>query len=538
MTDARAPLVFSVVIAAICDEIFTIIDYVKADSLSDSVTKVRSAPIYNNHVLNSMAMWVSTRVIGYNNWGYRLPVFLAGIGSIALLGFILHILFRNPIVTALGISLMSLDGAMINYSHSARGYMIQTFFLLLLILGIVTYEKLESKKRVGLGLITASAVLAYLTLPTSAFYVAAIVITHVILIRNRLSTDKPLIITYAYTAAVCIAWTIYALPLLKSGEGGRAGINAVVTFFAQPFWHVLKTAGALAGALLIVSLSDRKTRLFGAGVLITTVVCAIGAGVTGLGPDRIYAALIPLIYIAAAAAVPAVVAQISESRRTQALMITVLIVLCFHSLRSTRAYQTWVIPDYPAAFQKLEPEVPLTHYINYPSSLGYTIPYNHTAEARVQHAKRAPREDGFILQFASGNGLDCVDVDTGSGMRLEIPADYASHFTFNGRAYTVYKTQQLTETDTPEFLVASIPTVPAEDFAMLRSFLKEYDEGNQHWRLLNLWFKRPVQETADGPTLYTQVYVCKNPGFSISEFVRIEKQMNSKIRFFTLVKQK
>ena len=130
-------------------------------------------PVPNNHLLHTLFAHFSTMLFGNNVVALRLPVFIAGVLVVPAMYLLVRKLYnKNAGLLAMG--LVAVSSGMVNFSTQARGYMIQTLLLIILILvGIY----LINKNTIG-GWIafTIVSVLGLYTIPTFLYFFPAVMI--------------------------------------------------------------------------------------------------------------------------------------------------------------------------------------------------------------------------------------------------------------------------------------------------------------------------------------------------------------------------
>jgi 4-amino-4-deoxy-L-arabinose transferase-like glycosyltransferase len=87
----------------------------------------------NNHIFHNILTHITTGIFGNNLVALRLPVFLCGLAVIPLTYLVIRRV-ANKNAALLATALVAISSGLINYSTQARGYMIQTFIFLLMVL--------------------------------------------------------------------------------------------------------------------------------------------------------------------------------------------------------------------------------------------------------------------------------------------------------------------------------------------------------------------------------------------------------------------
>lgn len=143
------------------DEAYTHLAFVSQPLL----TAVGLYNLPNNHPLNSLLAWLSTRLLPGELMALRLPSLLFGIG-VLFLGHRLFSRLMGPAIGALVTLAIAVSSPIVFYSTQARGYSGQLFFFLLLLTAV--FEQRPD------GLIVFAAVLALWSVPTAVYGVAAV----------------------------------------------------------------------------------------------------------------------------------------------------------------------------------------------------------------------------------------------------------------------------------------------------------------------------------------------------------------------------
>lgn len=148
------------------DEIWTLENYASA-SLKVIFTELA---LPNNHPLNSLAVKLTAFSGGAPQW-IRLVPFLAGVLAVPLAGAAAFGLWKRRSAALWSMFFVAVLPQAVLYSQQARGYSLQLFFLLVFTAGLLAARR---RPVAGCAGILLGAAGAMLTLPTSAFYLAAI----------------------------------------------------------------------------------------------------------------------------------------------------------------------------------------------------------------------------------------------------------------------------------------------------------------------------------------------------------------------------
>lgn len=120
----------------------------------------------NNHMLNTVFLFVNSRLFGADEVALRLHVFIFGIFALPL-AYLAGRLYYNPSVGLGTLAIMAGANIMVEYSVLARGYMLQTtIFLILLILAYHIIRKNNALSWLLFALLTP---FAFFALPTTVY---------------------------------------------------------------------------------------------------------------------------------------------------------------------------------------------------------------------------------------------------------------------------------------------------------------------------------------------------------------------------------
>ena len=200
---------------------------------------VSDYPEPNNHLLNTVLMHVSTRLLGDAPWALRLPTLITGILIVpaaywALRGW----LGRWPALVAAGLTAGS--SFLVHYSVNARGY---SFVVLAFCIGLALCNRMAARPNRGaallLGLISA---LGFFAVPTMLFPFGACMLWLAwSTFRERgdgRSLDRLGDILVAGTVTVALTLLLYGPVILFSGPGALTGNKYV----SAPTWERLMVA--------------------------------------------------------------------------------------------------------------------------------------------------------------------------------------------------------------------------------------------------------------------------------------------------------
>lgn len=313
------------------DEAYTY-TYFASRSLVDAMSDY-SLP--NNHILHTLAAWVSTRVLGGAEWALRLPVLVAGIVLVALAWLAARRLAGRQ-AGVMAAALAACAPILVLYSTNARGYMfLCVAFVLLLIVG----EALNRHEQRDLWLVAAVVTaLGMYTVPVMLYPAGAVYLWVLVeRVRRRGSAVlRPTVLAAAASGVVAVVLTValYAPVLLRGNASDltsnrfvtakQAGdvVNEIPVFVASLHetlglgmsWPLLAVALALCVVPMVRPSSSRlPLATLTACVLVWSLLVLLAT--RRLPPARTLLFLVPLGCILAGAGLAAVIEMVANARR-------------------------------------------------------------------------------------------------------------------------------------------------------------------------------------------------------------------------------
>ena len=213
------------------DEIWTLENYASA-SLKVIFTELA---LPNNHPLNSLAVKLTAFSGGAPQW-IRLVPFLAGVLAVPLAGAAAFGLWKRRSAALWSMFFVAVLPQAVFYSQQARGYSLQLFFLLVFTAGLFAARR---RPVAGCAGILLGAAGAMLTLPTSAFYLAAIGSAGLYRCRKDYRNRLPAAFSLAAAGAGSLIWVLVNL---KSFEANRSW-GSPIDSFGDLFSFLIDTAG-------------------------------------------------------------------------------------------------------------------------------------------------------------------------------------------------------------------------------------------------------------------------------------------------------
>ena len=305
------------------DEIWTVQHYVNIPAgriLSDVATP-------NNHVLNSLGIKFFSSFIPNTVLAMRLPALLAFAGLFFLLLRAALKLYANPAARGALLGAVLLDGMILHYAETARGYSLQVFFVFGLLVSLLSYPQGEGKKRIFPAVMwLVCAVCSCLSVSSGVIYVA--VITGLWGVLNVPFRSKPAVIwrTFRPLFLSGLIWTVFVLVWYGGNYSrfaeGRANFGESFTSIGQFLLYcgnVLWSTGLLwpvlvllAGLIFFRRMASSRTFLLCLGSVLMVLISAM---FTKGGPPRVYLPLVPVAMFGAAAVLDQLLTSYEKLRK-------------------------------------------------------------------------------------------------------------------------------------------------------------------------------------------------------------------------------
>lgn len=387
------------------DELWTLQNYVPL-SAGRILTAVATP---NNHVLNTLGIKWSMKLFGASVWALRLPALLGFAGLFVLLLRGLGKFCRSGPVRGATLAAALLDGMILHYAETARGYSLQTFFVfgfLLALLCFSTAGEKGTRARVlnaGAGLLCALG--CCLAVSSGILFVTIIAALWWLLFtpfrrgfKAVWQEQRVLLIAGAAFTVFVLLWYGGNFSAFAAGRD-RFGVSfASLPQYMNYAWGILWSSGLL-WALLLLSAGAWRFRGRFAGK-----VCSLAGGAAALtllsalvtkgGPVRVCLPLLPPAWFGAGIALDEF---LNERERLKRFGIFILLAaMALAVLFSDSRRLKYSDPDLGVVFRNLRQTVAPDIVIAYRPTDLYVIASLFSKEAREDHVTRlaAPR---FLL---------------------------------------------------------------------------------------------------------------------------------------------
>ena len=360
----------------------------------------------NNHPLNSILVKLMN-LLPLPVRCMRLPNLLAGMGSIVLAGLLTRRLAgRSGALWSM--FFMAVNAPLAIYSVLARGYGLQTFFLLLFAFFIVkSYENSRQKKFFtwyDAG-VAVSALLAVGTLPTSILYLAGIV---VILWNYSGWKITPLRSTAAAVTVGGVLALSYILLNYQDLQAARkwgvafASYREYVLWLGNVLYHIIPGGLLLLSAFYVIKDCRRSW-----GYAILFILIFGSAFFTNGGPERVYLPWCVFFCITAGAGCGMLQDKLTKAQHRQMFTLAAVLIAAAANFYQI---QQWRMVNYWPVIAQAE-QAPVEQLLIYPASDGYVVlanSYGSVAEQYRNSIENASRLCEMILINSPGrvSGVD------------------------------------------------------------------------------------------------------------------------------------
>ena len=410
------------------DEIWTLENYAAA-SLKTIFSEL-SLP--NNHPLNSLAVKLTAFPGSAPQWIRTVP-YLLGVLAIPLAGVVGFGLWRRRSAALWSMFFIAVLPQAVFYSQQARGYSFQLFFLLLFTAGLFAARRHPAA---GCTAIFLGAAGAMLTLPTSAFYLAAVGIAALFRCRKEWRSRLSAGIVLAVAGTGCLMWVAVNLTQFQANRSWGTPIGSVSGFvsFLKPVVALNLPVIVLLGTVPALLLGFRRTL----PVLWVWACLLLAAIAFNGGPPRTYLPLAAATALAAGFGVDLLCRRFPVRRK-----IIIAFFGIFALLALANAYRE-PVPDWYAMeeeTEKLPPEITVI----YPATDTYPLAWNNTPAAYREQIRRiAPLPPGHAarkLLVVSRNGMlsGCAANGAQCDIPLSIPGVLGEFDAMQSRLYGLEK---------------------------------------------------------------------------------------------------
>lgn len=532
------------------DELWTLFNFAGINSI---LPIFRELSVSNNHPLHSLLVqWVVNQTGVAELW-VRLPSLIAGVCLLALVPVGTWLATRDRDVTAMTAAWCALNAPLLHFSQTARGYTLQTMFLVCF--ALLVYLSRVKPRQVWYAL--AGAVLAGLAavavLPTSVMFLVAIVCCdwgdRVWHWRRAGATERrsffreqaPVLAAHGLLLALMGGWMWLLAPQLF--EARSIGGQPIVSWGA---W--LRFVGQVVGSLwswpvallAVIGLLLTPRKGLAASLAVVLILPLAAAVMTRAGPARAYLPMVPFGIFAAAIGATRLLklvhSRMTPPWRTSVTVLVMLLPVSWlpHTLRA------WTPVDWSRVVPQLR-TLPLDAYVNYPTTAGYVIHHYFQPEIVNEVAARVPTSDAFTFACINERGeraqIEGMCPPQFHTTQLPVPPDVPCVTQqVDGVNVTLYRAARIeNETrlhDTALYFAAIGPTAKSGILGIVHQL--EGSDDRCRWMILNGFLSGVWPETtnAEGQATILLAMTETNVDSSSTEWLHLAERWPGQVRFY------
>lgn len=510
------------------DEIWTLGNYVTASD-SRIFTDVATP---NNHPLNSFLIKYSIAAFGLENWTVRLPSLIAGILLLPLAWLTARCVTGSNLASLITLSACTMNGALIHFSGTGRGYSMQTFFVFLAVASVMLYRQAEPKVKALLSLLLfVGAAGSCLSVSSGIIFILSAAASYALFFIDFRKLKEELW-EYRVPSAVFLLFLVgalcwYGMNYAQFKEGSKFGSD-VASF--QPFIAFAVSAICAFGVTVPLILlacgffGDAVNRKTAGFCLVFTALSMLSALFTLAGPSRVYLPVIPLIALGAAAGFSAL-EKILSQKKIYSAAVAVAAVL-FMSGTASGSLEKWLPPDWGNIIPEIVGKVPENVMIAYSS--GDTYPMRVLCEdtAIPDFMSRCSHELEFLMAVNTSAHISVLDSSKNT-VAVKIHSEPVKRGTLaKGVSFEMYKLRKphKGEEVTGKTVMFTVPTVGPEIFNRIRALTKQYG-------VMNVFLNKSMNGN-DGNIRPYGAFLMDSGLKTMDEFIDFESKNSGIIKFY------
>lgn len=510
------------------DEIWTLGNYVTVSN-SKIFTDVATP---NNHPLNSFLIKYSIAAFGLENWVVRLPSLIAGILLLPLAWLTARCVTGSNLASLIALTACVMNGALIHFSSTGRGYSMQTFFVFLAVASVMLYKQAEPRgKTILLLLLFVGAAGSCLSVSSGIIFILSAAASYALFfidfreLKNELIEYRAPAIIFLLSLAGALCW--YGMNYAQFKAGSKFGTD-VASF--QPF--ITFAASVICAFAVTVPLILLACGLFGDAInrktvgfcLMFTAFSMLSALFTLAGPPRVYLPVIPVIALGAAAGFAALEKMFSR-KKIYSAAVAVTAVL-FMSGTASSSLEKWLPPDWGNIIPEIVRNVPGNVMIAYSS--GDTYPMRVLCEdtAVLDFMSRCSRGLEFLMTVNTSGHVSVLDSSKNT-VAVKIPAEPVKSGTLaKGVSFEMYKLRKphKGEDVTGKMVMFTVSPVMPEIFNRIRAAAK-------HYSVMNVFLNRSMNGTGRNDCSYG-AFLMDSGLKTMDTLIDFESENSGIIRFY------
>jgi hypothetical protein len=398
------------------DEIWTVQNY--RDIPVRAVFSDVSTP--NNHVLNTLGIRFFLSVVPHHNLAVRLTALLGFCALFAVLLRASLLFFNNSFIRGAVLASVLLNGMLLHYAETARGYSLQSFFVFGIFFSLLCFQFRPRENRAfNACMWFLCAVGACLSVSSGALYVVILTGLWALLyvrfrdgVKKVWHDNRPLILAWMVWSVLALAWyggnySQFAAGRELFGESFRSPAR----YFSYCFEAARNTGLLLAtpclaacGVLLLLRGKPqwRLCALTGGAV----ILMFLSALVTKGGPARIYLSLFAPAVFGVGAAAEELLTDSGKFKRIGLFLLLALAAMCVAF--SDRNRKKAADPDLAVVFREVLKQD--SHvFVSYKSSDLYVLRMLFADVVETDNCERQ-RAPGMLL-ILHDNAISAVHVE-------------------------------------------------------------------------------------------------------------------------------
>lgn len=200
-------------------------------------------PLPNNHVLHTLAVHLSMRLLGPEPWAVRIPAFMAGVALVPSAAWLAWLLARSRVAGLFAAALVASSSLLVEYSANARGYSMVALATVLMAAFALEIARGHDRARTWIGFVLAGALGAY-AVPVMAYPIGILIVSillHWLLHRPERGLGRSVVRLAAWTAVMAALIALLYLPVLiytgmnDPGSGGAPLASGIKSLTANKF---------------------------------------------------------------------------------------------------------------------------------------------------------------------------------------------------------------------------------------------------------------------------------------------------------------
>lgn len=436
----------------------------------------------NNHPLNSITVKFMA-LLELSREYIRLPNLLTGLGSVVLAGLLAKLLAgKGGMLWSM--FFMAVNAPLIVYSCQARGYGLQIFLLLLFAYSVIRSAEKVRKQIFTIfeALIIVSALLAMVTLSTSALYLAGIVF----ILWNYAGWQLPrrsTVFSIIVAGVISLVYLVLNYHDLQAAKVWGVAINSASDFcnWLCGVLYMIIPAGTAWLTIFYFALKRRQC----VGYLLLFLLLAGSAIFTNGGPGRVYLPMCALFSVTAGAGAVLLLEKLVKLQHKQLLALAFILLAA-----ATNFYQMrqWCFTDYYPVLNALD-KVPENVLTIFPAGDGYPVLYNSNGKAAEKYYNTLEASSsltGLLLLNSPGriNGMDEKFNEKNLPLPVQVPTETFANV--SSQIYSLQRVQTVPESNAAIILISR--STNEAGFNDLRKFLYKSAANSSYILILNNWF--------------------------------------------------